>query len=158
MEQIADHLVQRMGLRKLAVVSRKHYHRRKDHYVVSHSHSHYLYYSIHVSWIKSSSKACYWQFKKPNVKGTVAVTFDDIFTIFVPYINYCFLFYSLNHVQLPSFQLVNITCTHIDCIVIVDKWISVRTKIHLSTITVHFTHTHTVLTSWILGISTCFRE
>ena len=62
-------------------------------------------------------------------KGTVAVTFDDFLTIFVLYINYSFLFYSLNHVEIPSIQLVNTACICIDCIVIVDKWILVRTKI-----------------------------
>ena len=44
------------------------------------------------------------------IKGTVAVTFDEFFNIFILCINYSFLFYSPKHVETPSIWLVNTAC------------------------------------------------
>ena len=44
------------------------------------------------------------------LKGSVAVTFDDFFNIFVQCINYSFLFYYPKYVETPSIWLVNADC------------------------------------------------
>ena len=75
-----------------------------------------------------------------NVKGTVAVTFDDFCSVFALCMYFSFLFNFLKHVEMPSVQLVNAVCACVKYIVIVDIWILVRTKIHLSTLTVFIIH------------------
>ena len=86
-----------------------------------------------------------------KIKGTVAVTFGDFFQFFCCVYLLQFLFQLPKACWNASAQLVNTVCMCATCIVIVDIWILVRTKIHLSTIALFVIHIQAVLISWTMA-------
>ena len=93
-----------------------------------------------------------------NLKAPLAVTFDYFSRIFVLCINYSFWFEYTKHDEIPSFQLINKAYMCTVGIVIIENWIQVRTRIHLSTITMVITHIQAVLSSRILEILAFYRK